>query len=175
MQRTDFNGATARTRWKADLRTRLSATLARLQRGHRANAVERSSRSRTTSKAPTDFNGATARTRWKGVRGRAARAQRIDFNGATARTRWKVLERDGLRVRLRPTSTGPPRERGGKKQPTSSAFVPPTYFNGATARTRWKGRSVRACAQASRHFNGATARTRWKAVVSRPRGLQLKN
>ncbi len=60
-----FNGATARTRWRVGYDGGERETRKRLQRGHRANAVERPPAPRPPPPAPERFNGATARTRWR--------------------------------------------------------------------------------------------------------------
>src|SRR5262249_10153171 len=77
---TSFNGATARTRWKVwKLWYEKSATK-RLQRGHRANAVERRDDA-TIGGQLLRFNGATARTRWKVAVADALERQHVRFNG----------------------------------------------------------------------------------------------
>ena len=65
-----FNGATARSRWKA-----ADPQLGGQGRYGRAHAR---------------FNGATARSRWKVRTGACFGCCPVGFNGATARSRWKV-------------------------------------------------------------------------------------
>ncbi len=69
-------------------------------------------------------------------------------------------------------STGPPRERGGEYVSDRRRGAERPGFNGATARTRWRGEILASGCSRTRatRFNGATARTRWR--VRRRRSLR---
>src|SRR5262249_55765145 len=87
---TRFNGATARTRWRA--RARARGAVADPVRASMGPPRERGGEpAGTRPRAPSSvgFNGATARTRWRASLGRGSLPATLRFNGATARTRWR--------------------------------------------------------------------------------------
>ncbi len=140
-----FNGATARTRWRVDIsaepasRSDSASTgpprerggedvdarcktcrRRRLQRGHRANAVE-SAQHRSSKSTTAAMRASTGPPRERG--GERMDRRSIGTDAAVA-------------------STGPPRERGGERRIARTAYRKYRCgFNGATARTRWRGTS----------------------------------
>jgi len=133
-----------------------------LQWGHRARAVECRPRSSRRARGDRGFNGATARARWSARLLPGMTRDVGSFNGATARARWSVASPDHIDGSVF-ASMGPPRARGGVRQPlrlavesVRASMGPPRARGGV--RTRRPAESWAATC-----FNGATARARWSA------------
>src|SRR5262249_10153170 len=93
--------------------TVIRCKLGPLQRGHRANAVEREGRPRVRERGQRASTGPPRERGGKSGNFGTKSQQQSGFNGATARTRWKD-EMTQPSAGNFCASTGPPRERGGK-------------------------------------------------------------